>query len=811
MLIHSKKMRILFDVVMISIITIVSVIYYVPKMKQVHAAQERTSTPVQVKRAYNRYDNPIENGIEASPTENKNGDGVDLKNALSKAPDGLGIANLFQLGTFKNNNAKIIDKNTMSDVTAKRDASILQVTDAPSELGSIWGDVNKGNYIDISKNQTLSMWLYFGRRNADTLQVGDGMAFVLQNDDRREGAISQYDDKDGQITYGTGESLGVWGMDRNHEGIWNNNDVASTAIQHSLAVEFDTFNDAANSDDTVWEKEGNSFDYLVSGQHIAIEYPADKNTYIYQKDRKKHYFFMKHRDGDSQTQPFIYLTNANWHHITLHWENKGNGIGKLSYEFDDKNLDGTPTQDYIPVSNNQLPIDDVGNPIIRKISSSIDNIDIQKVFGNVKDNMLRWGFTGSTGKYFENNLISFESVPSFVNGEVTTELHDDTLNKDITSDSQKVTEGDSLTFRYYLKYLSGIKPWNNTVADINIPKNVTAKAINIKYADGSSTNVPCDENQHHFNFELSNALKDHDPNNPHAIISVVTEVNPVSQTTKVGPEHSRFKSQYLIEDAESQGFTIDKPELNLKVVQPTGDAAIIDSKHKPTSMNVQYYVWESSQGWNSPKITVHAKVNSAEKFTDYDPKVQSSTESDELTVPGVFHDGENSIYLYATDSNGNETPVKRIIYTVTDIGALVIGTYTNTVSFKDIIPETSNQLVGRKGNWQLNIVDSRPLNLSDDKKNIWKLKAWADPLIGDKTHKKFNGAIIFKNPDGSILPLENQPQIIKDDGRKSLQGTQTTELVKTWTNDSGVLLKVNGSNNEDNYHGYIHWSLVNSI
>jgi hypothetical protein len=764
-------------------------------MKQVHAAQETVAKSVKVQReddSVPNFDSSLP-GMQENPKPADSKDPEDLKAALSNAPDGLGIANLFQLGTFgteKDNAAKIIDKNSFQN----SNASILQVTNRPDQLGAIWGNIDDGNYIDISKNQTLSMWLYFGRPTAidehkENKYVGDGMAFVLQNDTRGAAAISTFHKGLPDQRFGHGESLGVWGTDFDTQTELTSKQFAGTAIQQSYALEFDTFRDAQFSSKQI-NGLGNSFDLDLRGaQHIAMTYPDSAKTYRSDFSATggfKRYFIMNHGDNVRDNQE---LTDASWHHITIDYNKIDDKLGTLTYKFNDKNLDGTPRNNPVTATN-QI------------------NIDHFVLNGKTK---LRWGFTGSTGTYFENNLISFESVPSFVNGEVTTELHDDTLNKDITSDSQKVTEGDSLTFKYYLKYLSGIKPWNNTVADINIPKNVTAKSISIKYADGSSANVPCDENQHHFNFELSNALKDHDPNNPHAIISVVTEVNPVSQTTKVGPEHSRFKSQYLIEDAESQGFTIDKPELNLKVVQPTGDAAIIDSKHKPTSMNVQYYVWESSQGWNSPKITVHAKVNSADKFTDYDPKVQSSTESDELTVPGVFHDGENSIYLYATDSNGNETPVKRIIYTVTDIGALVIGTYTNTVSFKDINPETSNQLVGRKGNWQLNIVDSRPLNLSDDKKNIWKLKAWADPLIGDKTHKKFNGAIIFKNPDGSILPLENQPQIIKDDGRKSLQGTQTTELVKTWTNDSGVLLKVNGSNNEDNYHGYIHWSLVNSI
>ncbi|MEQ7722640.1 hypothetical protein ABPD27_07985 [Levilactobacillus brevis] len=105
-------------------------------------------------------------------------DNNDLSNAISSAPQGLPLNDYFKLGTFNTstgggNSAKVIDSNR-GDGT-----QLVQLTDTTNEVGTIW---TADNYrLNLNKNATASMWLYFGYR---TSSVGDGMAFVLQNDAR---------------------------------------------------------------------------------------------------------------------------------------------------------------------------------------------------------------------------------------------------------------------------------------------------------------------------------------------------------------------------------------------------------------------------------------------------------------------------------------------------------------------------------------------------------------------------------------------------------------------------------------------------
>src|SRR5699024_3821774 len=90
------------------------------------------------------------------------------------------------------------------------------------------------------KKQTLSMWLYFGSVK-DPRGIPDGMAFVLQNDDRGANAISKLNGK-----VNNGETLGVWGSDGNKDvtntdaGYGGVTPIQKQAIQNSVAIEFDT-------------------------------------------------------------------------------------------------------------------------------------------------------------------------------------------------------------------------------------------------------------------------------------------------------------------------------------------------------------------------------------------------------------------------------------------------------------------------------------------------------------------------------------------------------------------------------------------
>lgn len=793
MLIHSKKKRYLFYLVIISVITITCLNYYGTKKHAASAQQELAEKPVNVQHG-------------AAPIVPYDESNSDLKSALSNPPEGLHIGNLFQLGDFRNigsnlneNSAKIMDQNPYK----KNDgdgSSILQVTNATKQLGSIWGNPDAGNYIDVTHDQTLSMWLYFG--NSANNQVGDGMAFVLQNDPRGIGAIATYHQGQADQRFGNGESLGVWATDFDKLDDISREYFAKTAIQNSFAIEFDTFiDDAINR----VSAQGNSFDadqnLYLKGQHIAMGYPDSAKTYNNQEfdNYGNGYFTMTHGWKYSASNPggvhdlgSEQLTDGNWHHITIQYNPLSPSRGKLTYTFNDKNLNGTPQDDSITAQN---------------------TIDLTHF--HLKNNKLRWGFTGSTGNNFENNLIIFESVPSFVNGDVTSKLTDDTQGKKINKDNFNVTGGDDLTFLYTLKYLSGIKPWKNTVAKIDIPKEVTVNSIHVVYADGKQADEPINtittdpENpkMQLITFNLYNPLKDEDPTNPTAKIFVRATANSVSQTTQVGQAHSRFTSQYLIKDVESPAFAITVPDLNLQVDQPT--VKTFDSLSKvPNKVKVSYRAWERNYKLNS-NIQIHYSFNSVDGRTI---ELGSTSKNDlhDLELEGsTFKKGTNTLTIYAEDPNNHlKTHSQTVVFNVKDdSGVLSFGQVSPKVAFQPINSNSGNKIVHRKGIWQIPVVDGRPYNTTDQRKNNWSLEVQADPLMSGNS--RFKGKMIYRDKQGNVWPLDTARTIYSD--VKKGEGPEKTEIEKSWATDQGILLKVDNGNNKGTYSGYLHWSLIDSI
>lgn len=128
---------------------------------------------------------------------------ADYDKAKANAPQGLPLSNYFKFGDFAGNSAKVVDTGRIDGT------QMVQLTDAKAEVGTIWtGD----DYaLDLNKNATASMWMYFGNYPVD---AGDGMAFVIQNDTRGVNAVSRASDG----TVGNGQTLGVWGVDDDPKG-----------------------------------------------------------------------------------------------------------------------------------------------------------------------------------------------------------------------------------------------------------------------------------------------------------------------------------------------------------------------------------------------------------------------------------------------------------------------------------------------------------------------------------------------------------------------------------------------------------------
>lgn len=753
-----------------------------------------------------------------SKVDEEAADPEDLKNAINSAPRGLDISDpTFLRGDFSNegssenmNSSKVIRKGT-TDKTG-----ILRVTHGFNQLGSIWSNIDKSNFLDISQDQSMSMWLYFGRPidQSKPLEVGDGMAFVLQNAQDNPLAMNKWGGIKAISRFhgnpAPGETLGVWGADFDNANSIFNIPISQTAIPNSFAIEFDTFlnrltlaNDingkgvSFDADLAFGRNDDGSMKYTqqIKGQHISMDYPDgpsyddfdfdgpnDDATYVLGTGSgnigTRAFFKMNHKNLEDN----LNLTNSKWHHMTVKFDHS---TSSLTYIFDDKDINGN---------------------MLNSNTTKTQKLKMSH-FKLGDSNKLRWGFTGSTGRFSENNLIVFESIPSFVNADSSVSLKDTTKGNTIPGNDNKVNVGDELDFIYDLNYKNGSKEWSEILASMNLPKEVTFVNGTITYDNNpdyreniSSNEFKNGKVEHLLQKSLSNE-------NNHAKIELHTTVNNQTEQIDVGKQHAHFASDNFIVDDDTPPFTITIPEMSL-TTDPSGTinykSMDLTPEKTPIKGTVRYF---SGKNISPSNVTVHYNVNNK----DYESFKLSGSLSDKalfdldiLKTQLIL--GNNTVKIYAEDSFGKRTSPSLINIFIG--GGLEFGTVSKDVAFDTVKGGYAGQLVPRKGEWQLEVVDGRI------GKNSWTLQASASPLekevSGKPTGEVFKGEIVYKNIMGKILPLKNLTGIYANS--KDSDSKQTINVTNEWNSKLGMFLKVNDNNNSSGtYTGKITWSLIDGI
>lgn len=700
------------------------------------------------------------------------------------------------------NNAKIIQSTNPQTPNT----SVIQMTNDNYQTGAVWSNTEKENYFDMNHEQTASMWIYFGTipvkhildnytQVVKTLnsKPADGMAFVLHNDPNGENAISL--SSDGVPV--NGQSLGVWGADWYKKNT-SASKVVLNAIQKSWALEFDTF---ANIETDSSKEEGVSFDDSIkniegASQHIAGNYPGENSTYVSAGYPDYNYFQMKHINpklfNPYDTNNSQQLVDDNWHHITIKWTPiKDTVTGNLTYSYDDKDPDTGKKK---------------ATAYKAKFLIDTTKLGLKGTLGSKEndDKKLYWGFTGSTGINSENNLLVFESIPSYVDVEANSSVYDysqDPNGIQITDSNNKVDSNSEIKYKFSLKYKGWTRTWDNIKASMKIPDHVKFTSGTVTYSNSPTNQKPqpitpdvfqnIQDNK--LQFQLPESLN---PESRNAVMELTGRVDQTGSTELSVPSvHADFEGNNLITGTDTQPFTIKPRHLTLSSDMPN-PITVDQEKDAPITGQAAY----DSKNINYKNLVIHQVLNGKDTIVnskaDISGKFSYNIEHKELSEI-------NSLDLYVTYNDNGTEFTSNHIYRQISIGGLLKINASKFVNFQNVYGTLGERIIPRLDDWRIDITDSRK------KGNSWKLFATVTKALKDKNENKLDANIIYK--DSKDEPhLLNEPYPISENIKDSDE-PQTKHVTDDWNSSTGILLKLNKHIEPGTYTAELSWTLYDSI
>lgn len=807
------------------------------------------------------------------------------------APEGVDIADYMEfIGTYKDNtinSAKIYEKGSKYGNTT----DIIELLNedelsSDKQLSSIWGKkkdktTEDDNYFDLKKKQTVSAWLYFGDKygyeglGIDDLEtadkLADGMAFVIQDDDRGIEAISNLTTAvTAKGITSPGQSLGVWGGVDVDNPDTNKRILGGSAIRNSFALEFDTLQNSKNYKSTILPfvkeyKKDNFYDGMmykksraVKGQHIAWNYPGgrvgdatsheiievpDTTQFSYfLNTNSKNYYGMNHRGALSN----VYLsgyetedaknTDNSWHHFKFVYTppEEGDNIAKISYYINDKNYDGTLKPS---IDSDQ------------KINQKIDVTYLMN--GSNAEKKVRWGFTASTGSpesAKSTYAVVMQEMPNVANITTDTALYDlsqynengekgrhiedlDSKEEGVSSNSPRFTvaNGDDLRFDYSLDYSSGHAGTGDEIKSvIKLPKNIDYSP-NAKTKLGADGNVgqiiysgfESDVQNRTEKISADQITQDADGNNVVKLtldplmkenenikVEFFGKANAAKTSKKVLGEHTSYKSLHFIDDIMSPSFTI--ADRLLLTTDDKTDLGTINTSTSNSSVNLNLAMnYEQDSAFDNYGATLYTVID--------DDKTKTNSQFIDTTDTDKVHNIDNKL-VDATLLNAaslGEGEHKITVYAVDYLGRTTDPidyqvTVEGTVLKIDVDDEVSFQDV----NYQSTRGHVRRKGkwkvkvLSSN--TSWDLSADGEDLKMDGNPTQTMGPMVFRDKNHNDFALSNTgtPIIASD---YSMAENQETDVCGDWGLDDGILLVNDSIKMAGRYTGQITWKLVDSM
>ncbi|MFC6261364.1 WxL domain-containing protein [Levilactobacillus fujinensis] len=717
---------------------------------------------------------------------------ADLASAKASMPQGLPIEQYFNVPSF--NNATMTNSADVTPLNSNNTQAV-QLTNDVGQLGTIWAKKDDF-YFDLNQKQKASMWMYFG--NGAVGKMGDGMAFVIQN----QGANATSVDKDGNPR--GQETMGVWGFPDDVSNYYPTL-VGAQAIQKSWALEFDTFPNTSSSVTVDQAKAATSFDLgtgnqntsgndaVITGkQHIAAAYPAatGQGATYYRKLTKYDSvtYFTKMNHNGPIANSGSWLTNGAWHHLTVQYTppTTSGGKGDVVYTINDKDPNtGEATTSDVQQSNHY----------------ELDPTTVDDGTGHAY-----WGFTGSTGAYAENNLVVFEQIPGLVDADASTSIHNQADNSAVTN-GQIIMGGSRLRLDYNLTYNSGRSEWQPK-AKISMPSGFVPKSGVVTYANGTTQTIDLASAQsaQELNFALSEAL---DNKNKTADITIYgRQDNPTSSTATISGTTSKFVGTYGVATADMVPYTVYKATTQFRIGWLAGESydSIMTEPNQDVTVKGQFKL--SGSPITSGGFTLQGSLNGLpiDDMTIDPSSVSGNTTSGytgtfSYTVPAAkLQHGKNELLLHLLSYDGYTTD--DLISDITVSGPLAFGNVDDNVSYTADLTG-SHMLVPRDGPWQINVDDQRGTGSS------WQLTAqMSAPLQASNLPATTMNLVYKSSADATPVVLGSSTEVVAK--RTTTSDDDSFNATSQWSDDSGLLLDVSSGAVAGTYTGTIQWGLENA-
>jgi len=687
---------------------------------------------------------------------------ADLDHALATAPQGVPLDNLFSMAG-SDNFTKLIDSPLVPQ-------SVAQITrDNPDsrfvQAGAIWsktGLARMNNQFNMNADEHIALWLYFGDKGQN---AGSGMAFVLQNSERESRAVA-----------GAGESLGVWGNDRNGLGV---DLVTATAIGNSWALEFDTH---INHTNEVGKSDAFDLDVPVnSGMHIASGYPGEAATYRQLGSKKHYYFSMNHKQPKMVTN----FADGQWHHLTLDWQADKK---QMTYHYNDRD----------PVTGMARSGTDVVQDTVA--------IDPSKLGATTANGNVYWGITGSTNPdKSENALAMIDSSDSL--GKITPHatLYNLTTKQPVPAGG-RVAVGDQVRYQYQFDYDAATSNQDIQPLTMNLPlpQPLTWTAGGVSY-DQDAISEP-------FSLaeltqpEIKKAWKETlDKSRNRVTVSATGTVPAVSHETTVSAVTARFYGPNYQTQLPLPSYRI-QAGVQLKLAN-LGDATQQLGHHEDATVRVQ--LTNNGEPFAVDELTgyrLRAKLNGQTvSMTDLAGQLIAGQPvgTAQLTVKSVLlKPGDNQLTLQAEDKADAQVRSNEIQVTLTrGPGTLGFTEVSHEADFATTTLTGTAQHIQRKPGWRLTVLDER------GPQRRWKLFVQQQTPFRTAAGQLLRGHVIFmRGHEEQPVGDQSQAAVLVAE-KTTASDSEQTSVSGSWQADQGPHMLVNSDTLAGKYQGVLEWRL----